>query len=686
MNKDSIVNEIEIMEFVDKHYGSMFALYTLVTRSLPSVRDGLSTVQRRLLWAAMNMSIWGGKTPTKSARLVGEVMANYHPHGDLSIYQALVNTTASFKNNHPLFDGQGNYGKPLEVSEFAAMRYTETMASDISRNVFEKFMVSGNELKYNYDQTKQEPSCLTALLPASVLNVFEGIAVGKRVYIPSHNLQELISVICEVLQTEDCLLSDALLAANKYITGPDFPTGGLLYKQLDTYILYPKYEFIKNSIIYTEIPISGDFIKVKQNILNAFEKSNLSSSIEEGDDYLKVSFSSVKEKTLVHTIVMNNLSYSFTPILNMTDGNNVILFQSIGEVIYYFLLFRIDLEKELIEAEIQKEIQSLKILELDIKAVENIHIISSYLNGGIQKEEVLAYLDIPETDLDVILKKQLGSLIKKDLYKLKQQEEDTQTKIESLNVLCNNPKEIRRRLSNKVEHLRVFAIPRRTKITGERPVEVYSNNPSIEIEDVDLAFYLTKYGVVKIQLKKDKLWSPSNTKDSLILSKSISSLTPLVFLKTDGTVRTEIAYKLWKKCIENGGSHLSEIDSDLISIFPKDQSCVIYGKSSEGNLLLSKTTSGRFSGTPEGVIFIKDKKQQVIGVSDAGCYYCHTNSKPFKVTLKGNRWVYKDVIDPSSKVVIITDNFATRAKFPIFLLDMDLIGTFNKTTVSVTII
>jgi len=205
-----------------------YAMSVITQRALPDVRDGLKPVHRRILYAMGQMGLTSGAKTRKSAGVVGEVMGNYHPHGDASIYDAMVKLAQDFATRYPLVIGQGNFGN-IDGDSAAAMRYTEAKMSKISSEMLKDIEKETVEWRSNYDNTKKEPDVLPSAVPNLLLNGTLGIAVGMATNIPPHNLGEVVDATLHLADNPDASTEDLL----QFVKGPDFPTGGIIYNQSD---------------------------------------------------------------------------------------------------------------------------------------------------------------------------------------------------------------------------------------------------------------------------------------------------------------------------------------------------------------------------------------------------------------------------------------------------------------------
>ncbi|MFM8568645.1 MAG: DNA gyrase subunit A, partial [Candidatus Kapaibacterium sp.] len=201
-----------------------YSMSVIVSRALPDVRDGLKPVHRRILYAMQELGLTHNRPYKKSARLVGEVLGKYHPHGDASVYDAMVRMAQEWSLRYPLVDGQGNFGS-VDGDPPAAMRYTETRLAGIAAEVLRDIDKDTVDFQPNFDDSLEEPRVLPTVIPLLMVNGAGGIAVGMATNIPPHNLREVVRGI-------KALIGDPTLSSNdlmQYITAPDFPTGGVIY-------------------------------------------------------------------------------------------------------------------------------------------------------------------------------------------------------------------------------------------------------------------------------------------------------------------------------------------------------------------------------------------------------------------------------------------------------------------------
>ncbi|WP_273493223.1 DNA gyrase subunit A, partial [Butyricimonas sp. An62] len=201
-----------------------YSMSVIVSRALPDVRDGLKPVQRRVLYGMSELGVTSGKPFKKSARIVGEVLGKYHPHGDSSVYMAMVRMAQSWSLRYPLVDGQGNFGS-VDGDSPAAMRYTEARLMKVTEDTLVDLDKDTVDMIPNFDESLKEPSVLPTKIPLLLVNGASGIAVGMATNMPPHNLRDTIDAICAYIDDRDIEIDDLI----RIIKAPDFPTGGTIY-------------------------------------------------------------------------------------------------------------------------------------------------------------------------------------------------------------------------------------------------------------------------------------------------------------------------------------------------------------------------------------------------------------------------------------------------------------------------
>ena len=280
----SIVHDLPITKELEKSFMD-YAMSVIVSRALPDVRDGLKPVHRRILYAAYGLSMFSDRPYKKSARLVGEVIGKYHPHGDSAVYEAMVRMAQDFSMRYMLIDGHGNFGS-IDGDSPAAMRYTEARLSKISGDMLEAIDKKTVDFVDNYDGSESEPVTLPAAFPNLLVNGANGIAVGMATLMPTHNLVEVCNAIKAYIANHDIEVDDLMT----HIKGPDFPTNAQIIGTngireyfatgQGKFTIGSKYEIEeinngKNNLIITEIPYSVNKKRLIEQIVTLVKRDEL---------------------------------------------------------------------------------------------------------------------------------------------------------------------------------------------------------------------------------------------------------------------------------------------------------------------------------------------------------------------------------------------------------------------------
>ncbi|MFU0826936.1 MAG: DNA topoisomerase (ATP-hydrolyzing) [Lachnoclostridium sp.] len=284
-NPNEQIVQLDYSEEMKNSYRD-YAMSVIVARAVPDVRDGLKPVQRRILYSMKELGLEPDKPHRKSARIVGDTMGKYHPHGDSSIYEALVNMTKDYSLMIPLVDGHGNFGS-IDGDGAAAMRYTEARLSPGAMALLDQLDKDLTEFVPNFDGSEKEPTVLPAMIPNLLINGTTGIAVGMATNIPPHNPEEVINGIIAYMDNPDITINELM----KYIPAPDFPTGGTKINADEMEKIYETGEgkirirakteienadYGKKNIVITEIPytVAGNKSKLVENLSNLIKEKN----------------------------------------------------------------------------------------------------------------------------------------------------------------------------------------------------------------------------------------------------------------------------------------------------------------------------------------------------------------------------------------------------------------------------
>ncbi|MCL5981889.1 MAG: DNA topoisomerase 4 subunit A, partial [Firmicutes bacterium] len=362
-----------------KHSFLDYAMSVIVSRALPDVRDGLKPVHRRILYAMYELAMWPDKPHKKSARLVGEVLGKYHPHGDMAVYDAMVRMAQSFSSRYPLVDGHGNFGS-VDGDPAAAMRYTEARLSKIATEMLSDIDKETIDFRSNFDDTLQEPTVLPSRFPNLLLNGSAGIAVGMATNIPPHNLREVVDALLLLIEDPEAE-TDKLL---QRIKGPDFPTGGLIlgregiraaYRtgrgiiKIRAKTIIERMENGRARIVVTELPFQVNKAKTIENIAELVREKKLEGIAELRDESDRDGMRLVLElkREAFPQVVLNKLC-KFTQLqqtfgiimLALVENKPRVL--QLKEMLHYYL-------------EHQKEVVTRRTRHLLRKAEERAHIL-----------------------------------------------------------------------------------------------------------------------------------------------------------------------------------------------------------------------------------------------------------------------------------------------------------------------
>jgi DNA gyrase subunit A len=514
-----------------------YAMSVIVARALPDIRDGLKPVQRRTLYDMYELGIRYDRPYRKSARIVGDTMGKYHPHGDSSIYDCLVVMTQDFKKAVPLVDGHGNFGN-IEGDSQAAMRYTEARLAKITQEHFlEDLDKNVVDFVPNFDETEREPSVLPVKIPNFLINGSEGIAVGMATSTPPHNLAEVIDAEIAYMQ-DDTLTTKELM---KYIKGPDFPTGGIVINKDELLEIYEtgvgkirirgKVETEKGknghiNLVITEIPytmIGMGIGKFMSDVAELAEKKVTNDIIDISNQSSKEGIRIVielKKDTDVENFT--NLLYKKTK-LEDTFGVNMLAIDngrpetmSLKEIMRACADFQFEVATRKYTTLLKKEQDKKEIQEGLIKACNVIDLVIEILRGskdramaknclvngitdGInfksrESKAMAAQLMFTEAQADAILEMRLYKLIGLELEALVKEHEATVANIYRYEDILESHESMSMVIQNDLQKIKKeFQAARRTVIDN-RETAVYEEKP---VEEMDVAFIMDRFGYAK---------------------------------------------------------------------------------------------------------------------------------------------------------------------------------------------
>ena len=537
MSEENII-QLDFSEEMKTSYRD-YAMSVIVARALPDVRDGLKPVQRRILYAMKELGLSPDKPHRKSARIVGDTMGKYHPHGDSSIYDALVHMTEDYSLNAPLVDGHGNFGS-IDGDGAAAMRYTEARLSKPGMMLLDNLDKGLVDFLPNFDDSEKEPAVLPATLPNLLINGTTGIAVGMATNIPPHNPTEVIDAVIAYMDRPGISI-DKLM---DYIPAPDFPTGGIIINASDMRDIYEKGEGKirlrarteiekgdagRTNIVITEIPytISGNKLKLVESLAalakdkvfdeiydvrdeSSKEGIRIVVEVKKGRDIDNLLNGLYKKSQMEDTYGVNLLA--ICPTENGTGQPKVFNLKSLIEE---FVLFQEDLYTREYQFLLEKAKKRLEIVEGLMKATDVIDLIIEILRGsssvkqakacliegiteGIKfkskaSEKEAATLSFTENQADAILAMQLSKLIGLEILKLHEENDTLIANIAEYEKVLSDSKELYKVIKGRLrEFKKIFNSPRRTSLM-DTVAKAYVEK--VVIEDLYVCF--DRFGYTK---------------------------------------------------------------------------------------------------------------------------------------------------------------------------------------------
>ncbi len=497
-----------------KHSYIDYAMSVIVGRALPDVRDGLKPVHRRILYAMSELGLVHSKPHKKSARIVGEVLGKFHPHGDTAVYETLVRMVQDFSMRYPLVDGQGNFGS-VDGDNAAAMRYTEARLAAIADELLGDIEKETVDFVPNFDESLQEPTVLPAKLPNLLLNGSSGIAVGMATNIPPHNLSEVIDGVVALIENPEITIKDL----RKHIKAPDFPTGGAICGWngiKDAYetgrgrlIVRAKAALEsggkKEAIVITEIPYMVNKSNLIASIARLVEDKKIEGIYDLRDESDRDGMRVVVElkKDQNHQIVLNQL-YKHTQLqetfgvimLALVDGQPKVL--NLKEMLQAYINHRVEVVTRRTQFELDKAEKRAHILEGLKIAIANLDKVIKIIRASKSPEEASAALiknfKLTLVQAKAILEMQLQRLTALEREKIDEEYLELIKKIELYKSVLKSKKKVLEIIGEEIKALR-------KKSGDERRTQVVADETDIEIEDLiaeeDVLISISHSGYIK---------------------------------------------------------------------------------------------------------------------------------------------------------------------------------------------
>lgn len=516
-----------------------YSMSVITARAIPDARDGLKPVQRRVLYDMSQLRLDYDKPHRKSARIVGDTMGKYHPHGDSSIYDTLVVMSQEFKKGMALVDGHGNFGS-IEGDGAAAMRYTEARLEKFAQEVYLKDLDKTVNFVPNYDETEKEPEVLPVRVPNLLVNGAEGIAVGMSTSIPPHNLGEVIDAVTAYIDNPAITAAELM----EHMPGPDFPTGGIIANKSDLPEIYEsgtgkiklrgrfevelgKRKADKDKLVITEIPytmIGAGINKFLVDVADLVESKKLTDVVDisnqSNKDGIRIVLELRKDADIDR---IKNILYKKTKLedtfgvnmLAIADGRPETL--NLKGILRNFLEFQYQNTERKYNVLLEKELEKKEIQEGLISACDCIDLIIAILRGSKSLkdakaclitgdvsnihfrmpgfEEVAKKLHFTERQASAILEMRLYKLIGLEILALEKEHKETLKRIESYKKILGSRGVMNRVLKDDLAAIRKeFAVPRRTRIE-DGPEAVYVEN-AVPVQEV--VFVMDRFGYCKL--------------------------------------------------------------------------------------------------------------------------------------------------------------------------------------------
>lgn len=526
----------EYSELMQKSYID-YAMSVIIARALPDVRDGLKPVQRRTLYDMYELGIQYDRPYRKCARIVGDTMGKYHPHGDSSIYEALVVMAQEFKKGQPLVDGHGNFGS-IEGDGAAAMRYTEARLQKITQEVYLRDL-DKNVVDFvpNFDGTEKEPEVLPVRVPNLLVNGADGIAVGMATSIPPHNLGEVVDAVKAYLRNNDITIPELM----RYIKGPDFPTGGIVVNKDELPKIYEtgsgkirirgkmeveKGKGGKQCLVITEIPypmVGANIGKFLNDVAGLIESKKASDITDISNQSSKEGIRIVLElKRGADVEYLKNMLYKKTRLEDTFSVNMLAVAEkkpetlNLKQVIEHHADFQFEITRKKYQTLLDKETERREVQEGLIRACDVIDLIIEILRGSRNQKQVRACLTegvtegirfrseksrkqaaglhFTERQTTAILEMRLQKLIGLEIEALIRDHEETCRKIERYQDILNNYSTMVSVILEDLEQIKEeYGRPRRTVVENAKEI-VFEE---ARVEEMDVVFLMDRFGYAK---------------------------------------------------------------------------------------------------------------------------------------------------------------------------------------------
>ncbi len=528
-----------------------YSMSVIVSRALPDVRDGLKPVHRRVLYGMYGLGVFSNRKYLKSARIVGDVLGKYHPHGDSSVYDAMVRMAQDWSLRYPQVDGQGNFGS-MDGDPPAAMRYTEARLKKISDEILSDLDKETVDFQNNFDDSLQEPTVLPSKIPNLLVNGTSGIAVGMATNMAPHNLSESVDAICAYIDNKEITIDELM----QHIIAPDFPTGGIIYGYdgvRDAFhtgrgrvVLRAKVAFEeignRNAIIVNEVPYQVNKAEMIARTADLVKEEKIPGIYEIRDESDRRGLRIVYElKNDAIPNVVLNLLYKYTALQTSFSVNNIALVHgrpeqlNLKDIIHHFVEHRHEVIVRRTQFELRKAKERAHILEGFMKVIGSqdsldraISIIRHSSNPQAAKEGLIEAFELSELQAQAILDLRLARLTGMELDKIRDEYDAIMKEIEDLeDILANEPRRFQIIKEELIEVKERYGDERRTEIDysgGEMSIEDIIPNESVVLT-ISHAGYIkrTSLSEYKIQSRGGVGNKAATTRDADFLEYIVSA-------------------------------------------------------------------------------------------------------------------------------------------------------------------
>ena len=638
----------EITEEMKESYID-YAMSVIISRALPDVRDGLKPVQRRILYTMYEMGLKHNAKFRKCATVVGRCMGLYHPHGDAPIYGALVRMAQDFSLRYPLVKPQGNFGS-IDGDQPSAQRYTEAKLSRIGEELLKDIEKETVDFMPNFDGTRKEPQVLPAPLPNLLLNGCVGIAVGMATNIPPHNLAEICDALIYFIDHPEATTKDLF----QWISGPDFPTGGIIYDKEKISTVYAqgkgpilvrgRAEILESKrglqIIISEIPFGIQKSALIEQIARLIQEKKLRGVKDLRDEsdreglriVLDLQRNSQPKRILNALYKKTSLqTYFHVNMVALVDGVQPKIL-NLPEILKHYISHRKEVVFKRTKFDLERAKETAHILEGLNKALKKIDLVIKTIKASRNREEaqknLIKKFKLTKIQATAILEMKLSALARLEREKVENQLKETKKKISELSAILKSKKKIKEIIKKELqEYKKIFGDERRTRVVSEKPAEIsfedlVPNEPAVITLTQKGFIKRLRPAVLKVQKRGGKGILGQKTKDQDIVEHLIWAHThdDLLFFTDSGKVFKTKVYEIEEGTRTAKGKNLLNFleispQERVLDIMPlaKEEKDVKYFVMATKKGIIKKTAVSEFENVRKtGLIAIKLKQKDLL--------------------------------------------------------------------------